>query len=169
MKNHLFLKVLVLFVMSVTFTACSGDDDGGSDKFGDIPKGKIVSVADRHKILTGFPEGKNGSTEEGAQVWWKIEKSIVDYHCGEESEKVDNTQENFYYAFKNDGVIYYKEGINGTEYSHFQWKWKDADKNAIIVSDVEFELRELNQNNVVYASYQEEEGCYAITWEQFSK
>ncbi|GGB78289.1 hypothetical protein GCM10007424_17990 [Flavobacterium suaedae] len=154
--------------MSVTFTACSGDD-GVEDRYTGVPKGKIAPVADRHKLLTGYPEVENGSIDEGSQVWWVIEKSIVDYYCGEESEKIDNAQENFYYAFKNDGVIYYKEGVNGTEYSHFQWEWKDADKNAIMVSGEEFELRELNANSVVYASYQEAEDCYAIIWEQFRK
>lgn len=168
MKKQLLLKVLFLFVLGVTFTACSSDDDGG-DRFAGVPKGEIVPVGERHEVLTGYPEGEGRSIEEGAQVWWSVEKSIVDYHCGGESEEMDNTQENVYYAFKNDGVIYYKQGVDGTEYSHLQWEWKDANKNAIMVSGVEFELRELNQNNVVYASYQEQEGCYAITWEQFSK
>lgn len=169
MKKKQLLKAAFLFVLGLALTTSCSKDDGGGDKFAGVPKGEIVPVGERHETLTGFPEAEGrGGLEESSQVWWKAEKSIVDYHCGGESEEIDNSQENVYYAFKNDGMIYYKIGMSGDENSHYSWEWKDNNKNAIIVHGVEFELRELNANNVVYASYQEEEGCYAITWEQFS-
>lgn len=169
MKKSNLLKALFLFVLGASLlTACSKDDGDGGDKFAGVPSGEIVPVAQRHETLTGYAENAGRGVENtGTQKWWESVNSFVEYHCQGESDEIDNTQAGVYYAFKNDGKIYYKVGMEGTEYPHHSWEWKDSNKNAIVIQGVDFELRELNDGGVVYASYQEEQGCYAITWDQF--
>ncbi|AXG73787.1 hypothetical protein DVK85_05870 [Flavobacterium arcticum] len=169
MKKKLFLKATFLFVLGLALvTSCSKDDDGG-DRFAGVPKGEIVPVGERYETLTGFPEGEGrGSLEESSQVWWKQVQSKIDYHCGGYEDE-DLYEEDFYIAFKPDGLLYAKYGSNGQEFSYYSWEWKDDNKEAILMEGETFEIRELNDGGIVYASRQEQSSdCYAITWEQFS-
>lgn len=169
MKAMKFFKVAAILFLGFTLTtSCSKDDDGGdNDKFAGVPKGEIVPLAEREQVLTGYDgtEGR-GFTE---KKWWKQDVAKVDYHCaGYEDE--DLGQENIYYAFAHDGTMYYKVGVEGEAYSYNTWEWEDSDKDAIVVDGVVFDFRELNEDTIVYASYQEQNSsCYAVTWEQYSR
>lgn len=170
MKTTKLFKSVFLFLLGTALlTSCSKDDDGG-DKFAGVPKGEIVPVAQRHETLTGFAEtAGRGVPKSGSLVWWKQIESKVDYHCGDYEDE-SYAQDNLYVAFNPDGNIYYRIGTEGEGSPYNEWEWKDSNKNSIIVDGEEFELRELNANAVVYASYQSQSSdCYAITWEQFSK
>lgn len=163
--NTIKLLFFVALTASVLFS-CSKDDDGGNDPLADVPKGEIVPVEQRDQVLTGFSELRNNDE----QVWWKHVISTVDIDCGEESDYWEDEFEDTYIAFKPDGQIYAKYGIDGDEYSSGEtWEWENEDKDAIITQGVTFELTELNDTGVIYASVQGESNCTAVTWEKFEK
>ena len=171
--NTIKLLFFVALTASVLFS-CSKDDDGGNDPFADVPKGEIVPVEERNQTLTGFSEQRNNDE----QVWWKHVISTVDIDCGEDSDYWEEIFEDSYVAFKPDGQIYSRNGVDGEEYaSGTTWEWENEDKDAVIIDlwgdgtqSAVFELRELNDGGVVYASLQSEgSNCTAVTWDQFKK
>lgn len=163
MKKPNTIKLLFFITLTASVLFSCSKDDGGNDPLADVPKGEIVPVEERDQALTGFSELKNAEI----QIWWKHIISTIDIDCGEESDYIEEELENTYFAFKPDGQIYYRQGVDGEEYPYEFWEWENADKDAIITQGVVFELTELNDTGLVYASAQGESGCTAVTWEQF--
>ena len=164
MKKLIFIKLLVLTLFVIT--ACSKEDSSG-DLLSSVPSGEIVPVEQREAVLIGYSTGQK---TQGGQKWWLHEVTEITYDCAgyDESDNETSTVENGYFAFKENGTIYYKIGMNGTESAHHDWEWASSAKEAIIVQGVSFKFTELNANTVTYASVQGEDGCQLLTWEKFT-
>lgn len=171
MRKIILIKICALALLAVT--ACSKDDDPSNDLMSKVPTGTIVPVEEREATLVGFEITDKSQLKQSAgaeQKWWEHNVSEVTFDCPDydETDNVSETTENFFFAFKPDGVIYYKEGMDGTEYQHHSWEWASSKKEAILVEGVSFKFTELNANTVTYASVQGEPGCQVLTWEKFT-
>ncbi len=134
---------------------------------------EIVSVGERFSTLTGFDEDAGKGLETStSQKWWKYIYGEMEYKCDGEDETEAVESAAAYFAFSPDGTIYYKFDLDGTAFAHHQWEWVDSSKTKVYITNeygqtLVFEFTELNPDAVVYASYQSEEGCSLLTWEQF--
>lgn len=170
MRKTTFLKLIVLAVLILT--ACSKEDNSSGDLMSTVPKGEIVPIDQRERVLIGYNASSDSETAKSMvvdQVWWnhKISKMTID--CGEESDETSEEHEDLYMAFKPDGVMYAKMGLDGTEYPSQEWEWASSKKEAINIMDVSFKFTELNTGAVTFASLQGEPGCQAVTWERFTR
>lgn len=175
MKKVILLRKVFMLLFFVTVVAsCSSDDGGSSDYLANVPKGEIVPVAERYRTLTGFDEGSSpnpriSNTE--SQKWWKYIYGEVTYNCEGENETDEIEENGNYYAFSPNGKMYYKYGQEGTPVEYNDWEWANSSKSKIRITNqwgetMDFELTELNDDGVVYASYQSAQGCSLLTWEQ---
>lgn len=173
-KLTVLRKVYLLFFIGIITASCSSDDGGSNSNYlKNVPKGEIVSVGERFFTLTGFEEyaGKGLETS-NSQKWWKYIYGEMEYKCDGENETGAVDSEATYFAFSPDGIIYYKFELDGMAYPHHQWEWADSSKSKVRITNeynqtLVFEFTELNPTSVIYASYQSEEGCSLLTWEQF--
>lgn len=172
MKKIIFIK---FFILALLVTSCSKEDDSSGDLLSNVPSGEIVPVEQREVTLIGYDVQSQAKSydkqqAEAEQKWWKHGVSKVTYDCSgyDESDNMSETLENTYFAFKENGTIYYKVGMSGAEMAHLDWEWEDSKKEAIIVQGVSFKFTELNPSTVTYASVQGESGCEVLTWEQFT-
>jgi|SRR5690554_1160418 len=173
-KLTVLRKTCLLLFIGIIITSCSSDDGGSTSNYlKNVPKGEIVSVGERFFALTGFDEdaGKGLETS-NSQKWWKYIYGEMEYKCDGEDETEEVESEATYFAFSPDGTIYYKFELGGMTYAHHQWEWVDNSKSKVRITNeynqtLVFEFTELNHDAVVYASYQAEEGCSLLTWEQF--
>lgn len=171
MRKVVLSKFFVLALLMVA--ACSKDDNPSDDLMSQVPTGNIVPVEEREATLVGFvttDKSQLKQSTEADQKWWEHNISELTYDCSgyDESDNVSQTSEDIYYAFKPDGVIYYKQGMDGSEYQHYTWEWASSKKDAILVQGVSFKFTELNASTVTYASVQGEPGCQVLTWEKFT-
>lgn len=169
MRKLAFLKILSLALLLIT--ACSKDEDSSKDMMSNVPSGEIVPVEQREAILIGYEtSSKAQNKQEAEQKWWKHGVSKVTYDCSgyDESDNISTTLEDTYFAFKENGTIYYKQGMDGTEMVHYDWEWASSSREAIIVQGVSFKFTELNARTVTYASVQGEADCQVLTWEKFT-
>src|SRR5690554_2441435 len=173
MKNVILLRKVFMSLLFITVVvSCSSDDGGNSDYLANVPKGEIVPVAERQRALTGFDEDvapRSSNTE--TQKWWKYIYGEVTYNCEGENETDEIEESGYYYAFFPNGKMYYKIGEEGTPNAYNDWEWANSSKSKLQITDqwgetLDFELTELNDDSVVYASYQSEQGCSLLTWEQ---
>jgi len=177
MKN-LLKTIALVFSLGLITISCSSDDSGGNkDYLNDVPKGEIVPVEERYVTLTGFEEGEQQTSsitttsQESSQKWWKYIHGEIEYNCEGENEVETIEEAGYYYAFFPNGKMYYKIEINGTPIEHNDWEWTDSSKSKVKITNIYgdsqvFEFTELNANAVVYASYQSQQGCSLLTWEQ---
>lgn len=170
MRKLAFIKIFVLTMVMIT--ACSKDDPS-EDLMSTVPEGEIVPLEEREATLIGYSSSDKSQTKQvssSEQKWWEHSVSNVTYDCSgyDESDNISQTSEDIYYAFKPDGVIYYKYGMDGTELEHHSWEWASSKKEAILVEGVSFKFTELNATTVTYASVQGEAGCQVLTWEKFT-
>lgn len=171
MKKIILIKFFALALLTVT--ACSKDDESSEDLMSKVPSGTIVPVEEREATLVGFEITNKSQVKQSGdadQKWWEHNVSTITYDCEgyDETDNLSQTSENVYYAFKPDGVIYYKQGIDGSEFQHYTWEWASSKKEAILVQGISFKFTELNANTVTYASVQGEAGCQVLTWEKFT-
>ncbi len=159
--------MLAIASLTILFLSCSKDDENDTNLNG-VPSGEIVDVEERNETLTGYSDLKDS---EESQKWWTHVISSVDYssdECGTDVEYEDLG----YYAFYPDGSYYYKSSVNGTAYEVGSWEWSDSSKEEIYVSNTtgsgNFTITYLNEDNVVYGSYQSASSCSATTYEQFN-
>ncbi len=158
---------LAIASLVILFSSCSKDDDNGSSLNG-VPSGEIVAVEERDEALTGYSDLKDSQE---TQKWWTHVTTVVDYSsddCGSDVEY----EEMGYFAFYPDGSYYYKSSVSGYAYAVGSWEWTDSSKEEIYVSNSsgsgDFTITYLNDENVVYGSYQSASGCSATTYEQFN-
>lgn len=166
---------LILFYLFACFLIIScGSPTGPSidnNLLDGVPSGEIVPVEEREATLTGLTMSK--STESSAsesQKWWNHVVTKIDVQNCEGYEDMEESYDDYYFAFKPEGKLYFKVGADGTEYEATTWEWSDGSKSGIVLGDypdVEFEFTMLNENEVVYASVQQEGSCRAVTWEHF--
>lgn len=158
-----------ILCLSVLIYSCGGDDDS-DDPFASVPSSEIVDIELRDVTLSGSASS-SGRVAAVGQKWWKQKVSKVQYSdlCSDEEDE-DYSQDNYYYAFYSSGQYYVKIGEDGTPQSAGNWQWVDSEsKDAIFVSSVEFTLRGLNDDELIIASDQSQEGCGIVTWEQFNE
>ncbi|WP_424964031.1 hypothetical protein [Ekhidna sp.] len=158
-------KLYVIFLAAIV--AACGSDDGDTDPFSDVPSGEIVSVDERDFVLTG--EDASGRTAQ-TYKWWKQNVSKIDFSSEECGDDEDLSQTDVYYAFTSSGNIRVRQGASGDGYIARTWAWSSSAKNAINIdgeTSVDFELRALNNTELIYASYQSAQGCSLVTWERF--
>lgn len=176
MKN--LLKIIGLVSsLGLMVISCSSDDNGGNkDYLNGVPKGEVVPIGERFVTLTGYDEGSTSSSlmatsQTNSQKWWKYIYGEIEYNCEGENDVEEIEEAGYYYAFFPNGKMYYKDGINGTPFAHNDWEWADSSKSKVRITDEwgdsqVFEFTELNANAVVYASYQSQQGCSLLSWEQ---
>lgn len=160
------MKKLFVVLLSAIVVACGGDDD--PDPFSEVPSGEIVAVDDRDFVLTG--EDSSSGRVEQTFKWWKQNVSKLDFSSDECGEDEDLSQTDVYYAFTSSGDVRVRQGSSGDGYVARSWAWSSSAKDAINIdgeTSVDFELRALNNSELIYASYQEAQGCSLITWERF--
>ena len=166
MKFQLKRLSLLLFVTFVAFS-CSSDSDSDNDRFEDVPSGEIVARNMRQEALTGFSDDDRANNQ---QKWWTHVISDFNFSgCDDEEEDFSELSVG-YFAFYPDGGLYYRSSPDGTPTYSGDWEWKNSNKNAIHLNgetSVDFEIRYLNADNVVYASYQGNSACNVVTYEQF--
>lgn len=176
MKN-LLKTIGLVFSLGLMVISCSSDDNGGNkDYLNGVPKGEIVPVGERFVTLTGYNEGSASSSsmatsQTNSQKWWKYIYGEIEYNCEGENDVEEIDEDGYYYAFFPNGKMYYKDGINGTPFAYNDWEWADSSKSKVRISNnygesLVFEFTELNADAVVYASYQSQQGCSLLTWEQ---
>ena len=158
----------MLFVATI-FSSCSKDDNQESNNNLDgIPSGEIVARNLRNITLTGFSEL---SRNEGSQKWWRHTISDFDYiDCGDDN---DYSFSDFgYYAFYPDGTMHSKQSIDGTPSYLQEWRWTNSNKTAVYVRDdtsIAYTVTYLNDDNVVYGSSQNVNGCTLVSYEQLGE
>lgn len=163
MKKFLFL------VLVVVLSSCGSDDGASADPFSSIPSGEIVAVEERDRVLTG--EDAAGRTTQTYR-WWKQDISKLDFSTDECGEDEDLSQTDTYYAFAPNGDIRVRFGTTGDGTAASSWEWSSTAKDAINIegeTSVDFVIRALNDSEVIYASYQEAQGCSLVTWERFTR
>lgn len=172
-RYYIFPAIVALLLIA---TSCSDDNPVNSrsgDLFENVPSGEIVPVAERDFVLTGFSDGSAKALSEGSQRWWlQIVSKFEFNNCGDEDDE-DVTLQNTYFGFAPDGWLYVRSGQSGTPQQAARWAWSSSNKTAINlnnITEVDFQLTALNQNQVVYASVQNiGQGCSVVTWEQFGQ
>ncbi|HLT52768.1 MAG TPA: hypothetical protein VKZ97_02700 [Flavobacteriaceae bacterium] len=171
MKTFKNIFGLLLCTALVTLSACSKDDDGdGGSNLDGVPSGEIVSAEFRNVVLTGYTDLESG---EGTQRWWTHVISDFNFNsedCGDDFSYEDTG----YYAWYPDGSYYVKTSLNGSPTQVGEWEWANSSKTRIYIynysngSEGEMTVTYLNDNNVVYGSYQSGGGCSLTTYEQFN-
>lgn len=163
------MKNIYLMIFACVLFACGSDDGPSADPFSNVPSGDIVSIDERDFVLTGTDaQGRASQTYK----WWALDVSKQDFNIEECGEDVNLSQADTYYAFTPDGDIRIRQGTDGDGFVARSWEWSSTAKEAINVdgiTSVDFVIRALNNNEVIYASYQEAEGCSLVTWERFTQ
>lgn len=169
------IKLLPLFFL-FTIISCSSSDSSSDDPFSNVPSGEIVPVEQRNSVLTGFDDGpssKLNAQNDDGQKWWKQVVSKITYNGCDGEEDEDITLDDTYFGFKPDGTLHVRFGQQGSTYHATDWGWADQAKSAIFLAElsgVEFSIRALNSNEVIYASSQRQSGsCTVVTWERFAQ
>lgn len=168
------IKLVAIVLAAAFFTNCTKENnDITNTSYSGVPSGEIVPVEERSKVLTGSSELLKSSNL--TLIYWsfKSSKAIVS-GCSDAGtydilEEVDEDLPQV--AFSPDGTFYAKSN-NVSEINVGTWVWADENKTGIILSsygDVVFTFTALNENQVVYASNQNAEGCSVITYEELYK
>ncbi|MEO9967256.1 MAG: hypothetical protein ABJF11_15765 [Reichenbachiella sp.] len=162
------LKNLITLVsLSLLMISCGSDDDN-NDPYADVPSSEIVELELRDAALSGSASS-SGRTQAVGQKWWKQKVSKVDLsgECGDNEDQ--EVTDGYYYGFYPAGEYYYKLDMDATPIRVGSWQWADSDKDAIIISSIEFDLRGLNDDELIISSDQSQATCTVITWEQFDQ
>lgn len=171
--NTKLLKTCLLLVFIGILSSCSNDDNITEEETGilaEVPSGEIVPTELREETLVGFNFSSERMSNQN-QIWWKHGITQQTYDCPSFNEEVaTNTivDSGYYYAFKPDGYIYYKNGLDGQEMQHHSWQWNSDMSGVIINGLTTFYFNELNPTNVVYYSVQGPEDCQYLSWELFT-
>lgn len=172
---------LVLF-LGFAITACSSSDDNkggeGSKLLENVPKGEIVSEAQRFITLTGYEENVASKSisatvlNADSQKWWTLKDSGYEYWCGSEHEKENMGGGSGVIGFSPDGKIYAKYEFDTTPSEYGKWKWANSSKSKITIiysleDEETFEFTELNNTGFVIAEITSDMGCEGVYWEQY--